>query len=235
MLDSYKQTATDIANAANAVWENYADLDGDRVPPNEIDAMQVKLCRWQRRNFGDVSPVDKVDVHMSMGIIEEFGEAISAEEIFGDKGKLDGLGDICVYAGQLLNANRLSIRPIMDLADLIWADWDGSEHAQKDCDPIALVGKFSHVVLKHEQKIRGYDKREVWMPALALHTAALIAYTKLDISHAVMETVVAIETMEMRDKVKDEQMIQRTYLDVGGSVILKRNWTADRIAGQTPA
>ncbi len=218
-MEAYIEVSTSIANAANAVWENFATIDGEEVPPNTLDAMQVQLCRWQRRNFGDVSPIDKVDIHMGLGIIEEFGEALSATEMLGPKGKLDGLGDVCVYAGQLLNANRLAIRPVMDLADLLAADWDGDPDQP---EPMKLAGLFSHVLLKHEQKIRGYDKRDVWLPALAYHVAAIIGHTKLDI------------IWHDRDITADN-LIQRTYLDVGGSVVLKRNWTVDKLAGQTPA
>lgn len=233
MLEAYKQIATDIANAANGVWETYADLDGDNVPPNDLDAMQVKLCRWQRTNFGDVSPVDKVDVHMGLGVIEELGETLGAADIDGPKGKLDGLGDICVYAGQLLNANRMSIRPVMDLADLIAADLDGNEQLQNELEPAVLMGSFCHVLLKHEQKIRGYDKREVWFPELAFHLAAKMAWAKLDIIWADYERRQG--QPEYLAPIKEQDLIQRTYIEVGGGVILKRNWTVDKIAGQTPA
>lgn len=228
MLEQYTQTAIDIANAANGMWETFADIDGENVPPNELDAMQVKLCRWQRANFGDVSPIDKVDVHMGLGVIEEFGETIGATELGGSKGKLDGLGDICVYAGQILNANRMAIRPVMDLADLIAADLNDEDN-QAAMEPAALSGSFAHILLKHEQKIRGYDKREVWLAQLAVHIAAFMAYAKMDIMWTYYDST------DLDVHVNDEQLIQRTYIEVGGGVVLKRNWTADRIAGQTPA
>lgn len=227
---AFKSSAVDIAKASNAIWETFAIIDGEEVPANELDAMQVRLCRWQRRNFGDVSPMDKMDLHMALGIIEESGEALDAPEIHGDKGKLDGLGDVCVYAGQLLNGNRMAIRPVMDLADLLAAEWDGNPEAQAKVKPESLQGQLSHVVLKHDQKIRGFDKPEIWMPSLAYHVAAIMAYVKCDTYWAAAELTELAEQM-----IKWDNLIQRTYIEVASAVVLKRNWTTDRIAGQTPA
>jgi len=231
----YKELALTIGNASNSIWETFADIDGDNVPNNDIDALQVKLCRWQRRNFGDVSPVDKVDLHMSLGVIEELGETLSTPEIFGDKGMLDGIGDVCVYSGQLLNGNRLAIRPVMDFADVLAADWDNAPNPEEKPDgreggPAGMLGRLAHVVLKHDQKIRGFDKREVWQPSLVYALACIMGWAKLDTYHTACEVVGDGATMP-----KWEQLLQRTYIDVGTKVVLKRNWTVDRVAGQTSA
>jgi hypothetical protein len=225
ILDRYKQTALDISVTAQAAFGNWAALDGGQLPADPLDAMQVELCRWQRRNFGDVSPVNKIDIHMGMGIVEEFAEEHDAAQLKGDKGKLDGLGDICVYAGQLLIANRMALRPLMFFADLMANDWVGDPDA--NTDPLSVAGKFCHVLLKRDQRIRGYDKSEVWVPALVSHLSAIMALAKLDILNSECEDGKIGDEGEM----DEDHLIQNTYLAVGGSVVLKRNWSTNRLTG----
>lgn len=223
VLENYKKSIADLTNTSLAVWARFASVGEGEYPPDPIDEMQVKLCRWQRQNFGDVSPVDKIDCHMSLGVIEEFCEAIDALTLRGPKGKLDGLGDICIYAGQLLNANRMAIRPILVLADEMAADWDGDPDAPSH---ESIVGTFARTILKRDQRIRGFDKPDVWRPALAGTVAGLIALVKVDI--LTCEAPDASEESE-----DDSNLIANTYLAVGGDVVLKRDWTANRSTGQT--
>jgi hypothetical protein len=218
--ETYRETVASLAAAAQAVWETFAALDGEELPPDEIDAMQVKLVRWERRNFGLVpQPLQ------SLGVIEEFGEIDHAKTL--DE-KLDGLGDICVYIGQLLNGNRLAIRPVIDLAEMLAADWDGNEQAQADNPPAALLGMFAHTVLKREQKIRGYDDDAFWRTELVFSVACLMAHAKLDalFLDATLQSEASHYTC-----LPDAGLIRRTYIDVATKVVLKRNWAADKLAG----
>lgn len=230
-MASFKEAITATVKLASNQFDSWCEPEQDQVDKDDINAMQIKLMIWQRKNFGDVSPIDKVDVHMTLGVIEEFAEALTADELHGGKGKLDGLGDTCVYQGQLLINNRLCIAPVMELADLI-IDSD----ALFESDHIELAGSFTHWVLKHEQKIRELAKshdpaaaKQTWLEGLVWHLACILAQTKADICWYAMQN--------SEDTIKAKGLIQRTYIDVGQNVVLKRNWTADKVSGgeQTPA
>ncbi len=221
VLENYKKSIEDLTTTSLAVWAKFASIGSGELPTDPIDGMQVQLCRWQLQNFGDVSPVAKIDCHMSLGVIEEFCEAIDAVTLGGSKGKLDGLGDICIYAGQLLNANRMALRPIIMLADEMSADWDGNPEQPSH---ELIIGTFARTVLKRDQRIRGFDKPEVWRPALAGTIAALIALVKVDI--------LCCEVPDSPEEPDDDaNLITNTYLKVGGETVLKRNWNANRATG----
>lgn len=221
VLENYSTSIKTLTDTSLAVFNSFAACGiGDPLPGEPLDAMQIQLARWQRRNFGDVSPADKVDCHMALGVIEEFCEAIDAATLGGSKGKLDGLGDICIYAGQLLIANRMAIRPILVLADEMAADWDGLPEAPTH---EAIVGAFARTILKRDQRIRGFDKSDVWQPALAGTVAALIALVKVDI--------LTCEADDSPEEPTDSDLIANTYLQVGGETVLKRDWTANRATG----
>jgi len=218
--EMYRETVASLVAAAQAVWNTFAAIDGEELPPDETDAMQVKLVRWERRNFGLVpQPLQ------ALGVIEEFGEIDHTKQL--DE-KLDGVGDLCVYIGQLLNGNRLAIRPVIELAEMLAADWDGNEAAQADNPPAALVGAFAHTVLKREQGIRGYDVDAFWRTELVFSLASLMAHAKLDVMFldAALEADASHYT-----RLHEGGLIRRTYIDVASKVVLKRNWAADKLAG----
>lgn len=133
-------------------FEVWAGINSGELPDEPIDAMQVRLARWQIDRFGGTGG----DVLMALGIVEELGETADAADEGhtdvngGAEQAVDGLGDTMVYASQLCTSNRLAIRPILDLAKLY------TKHESATAKVImAAAGKLSHVVLKHEQKIRG--------------------------------------------------------------------------------
>jgi NTP pyrophosphatase (non-canonical NTP hydrolase) len=59
--------------ASRAVFNDYAGMGGNKLPTQELSALQVALCRWQNENFG-YQPAHR----FVLGFIEEVGEARDA-------------------------------------------------------------------------------------------------------------------------------------------------------------
>ncbi len=59
----------EIVAAAKAAFAEYAAMDAPELPENPISALQVRLCRWQSRNFGASSKLEQL-----AGVTEENGE-----------------------------------------------------------------------------------------------------------------------------------------------------------------
>lgn len=159
LLDTAEATGQAIA-----IFDEWAGMTAPDVPPDEVDAMQVVLARWQNDRFQS-APTS--DVHMALGVIEELGEAF--DEDAGPEESVDALGDVMVYAAQLCTANRLAVRPVIDLAILYLKA--NHCHAQ----PVCLAGMLAHVALKHSQNIRGLGPAEVYRPRLVDALALMIA------------------------------------------------------------
>jgi hypothetical protein len=191
------------ATRARAAFEEWAgDVDATRMPPDVIDAMQWRLQLWQRSNFGC-----QPDVNQVLGMIEEVGETLGAER-WDDV--LDGIGDTCVYAGQVLIGNRMALRPVLDLAEHYVDQWYGGN---APC-PEACMGMLAHVVLKHEQRIRDLAEPNMYRIALADTMARCIASTLL---HAMYLSDGSINVRDI-------------YISVG-SAVLKRNWVHNSSTG----
>lgn len=194
-------------------FESWADMDAPRLPPDPIDAMQLQLVRWQVRNFGP-----QPDVNIALGIIEEAAEAGAAhtEELL-----IDALGDVLIYTGQICISNRMALGPIMRLADSIYKDWLGASDEVLDnrsAQPAVLMGKLAHDVLKHAQGIRGLKDDEIYRRCLVWDFAQIIASVMLDI--VLMFDVADVDTL-----------LDKTYIDVGTGVVLKRDWVNDPATG----
>ncbi len=146
--------------SARDTFESWCAVGPGEVPADPTDALQVKLWRWQVRNFGTT-----IDERLALGVVEVLGETFHADDA---EAALDGLGDVMVYAGQLAIANRLALRPIIELAKLVKRDGSGMA--------IVAAGKFCHTVLKAAQKIReGRGDVETYRGHLVAGLAACIA------------------------------------------------------------
>ena len=119
---------------SRARFEAWAALDAPHLPSDPIDAIQVRLARWQSANFGATG-----DELIALGIGEECGELAQA----GDRTEaIDALGDVCIYAAQLCTANRLAIGTTLDSGSSL------------PVDLAVPVGALQHLVLKRAQRIR---------------------------------------------------------------------------------
>lgn len=160
------QMARDAYALARTVFAQWATIDAPNVPPDTVDATQVRLCRWQEEQFGNVPRTDAI---MALGIVEELAETFEADD--EPEEAIDGLGDICVYAAQICTLNRMAFRPVLELATLYCV----SAQDRKGMTPIEAAGQLTHVVGKHEQRTRGLGSMDAYGPALADAIALVIA------------------------------------------------------------
>lgn len=153
-----------VAAAVRLAREHFETFAGHNEPADvgTTDGMQIALMRWQRDRFGEQ---DAHDLKMALGVVEELGETFAAGTA---EEALDGLGDVCVYAGQLLISNRLAIEPVLDLARVFVA-------AGGDLVPMQAAGNLAHAVLKGSQKIRGMADPETYRAKLVECLALCIA------------------------------------------------------------
>lgn len=137
---------TEIHTAARARFEEWAGLYAPHVPPDPVDAMQVRLARWeQAQPFWRVSSLP-----VALGCGEEAGEladAVRHHEI------VDAVGDVAIYACQVATRHRLAFGELL-----------------------SALGRVQHLILKREQRIRiGAESDEVFGEALAAALARMIA------------------------------------------------------------
>lgn len=167
--DDRLKLAADACTAARASFNEWADVPAGKFPIDPIDAMQVQLMRWQRDRFGHVDSSDPV---IALGVIEELGETFDDEAEAEDA--VDGLGDVMIYGAQLCTANRIAVRHVIGLACL---------YVRTNLpSPIAIAGRFAHVVGKHAQRTRGLGNREAFQLCLVDALAMMIAKALEDCS-----------------------------------------------------
>jgi NTP pyrophosphatase (non-canonical NTP hydrolase) len=132
---------------SHEVFESYAAMDAPDLPANERSALQVRLARWEVREFG-YQPIERA----VLGIGEEIGELAGATS---DGDREDAVADILIYAMQVATAMRLDF---WALAAWPW-DWDEtpSTTLPRERVPALAVayGAIAHAVLKRSQGIRG--------------------------------------------------------------------------------
>lgn len=149
---------------SRARFETFAALDAPHLPPDPIDAMQLRLARWeQAQHFHCVSPLP-----VTLGIGEECGELADA---MSDGDSTDALGDVAIYACQLATRHRMAFAAILDTAPTA-----KPHHGDVWRELLSAVGKVNHLVLKREQRIRiGTASDEVYGEALFNALARLLA------------------------------------------------------------
>lgn len=171
--DIIVQTACQDARKAFELW---AGIEKDALPDDAIDAMQIRLMRWQRDKFGL-----QTDERIALGVIEEVTEtdiADDANEAF------DGLGDACIYASQIATNNRLAIRPIIALAQhMLHEAANQAQGGPPVTLPIIIAqGILAQVTLKRAQKVRGYESDDKYRIALTGALASCIAHCTMGVA-----------------------------------------------------
>lgn len=161
---------------ARATFELWAGIDAPSLPDDATDAAQVGLARWQENRFGHVPTSDPI---MALGVLEELSETFDSDD--DPESAVDGLGDTCVYAAQLCTRNRLAVRPVIALAEIYAKTNSGAGQLT----PLHAAGNLAHVVVKHEQMIRGLGPADVFGPRLVDALALIIckAYEYATIAH----------------------------------------------------
>ena len=153
-------SAYTTARARFAAW---AALDSPHLPADPVDAMQLRLARWEVRQ-----PFWRADAaFVALGCCEEVGERASAES--PDEIE-DAMGDVAIYAGQVAMRNRLAMSGLFDAADELPA-----LHADAWRNLCDAQGRVAHLALKRSQRIReGALPDEEYRARMATTIAALL-------------------------------------------------------------
>lgn len=146
-----------LATISRDLFERYATHEGDaaaiRRDGHWVHARQIELARWQAANFDEID-----DRNLALGIAEESGELSEARN---GPDVEDAMGDVAIFLGQLLHANRMSLEPVIT--------GHPDDSSLRDAASMReSVGRICHVVLKGRQKIRGFEDPAVYRIQLLL-------------------------------------------------------------------
>lgn len=134
----------------------------------EMDLLRVLHCenkKWVEKNFSN-----RAKHHPFLGIIEELGEldeAKTSEEID------DAVGDTMIFTADFCTAQDLPFVELWKLARMTKVE---------EWSELAVIGRFSHALLKRDQKIRG---------SAQAHTEAIVAGV-VNVFHVLMGTYIAL-------------------------------------------
>ena len=154
--------ATDIALDE---FNRIATLDtNDPMPTDDMLELQVRLYRWQTRNFNGCT-----DWQMALGMIEEFGEF---EEADNSEDRYDAVGDVAVFGCQLLTLNRLGLNIAIADADHLA---EAMRLGEESHSLMRAAGRMAKVVLKGSQKIRGLADKDLYRAEVYKATVDMFA------------------------------------------------------------
>jgi hypothetical protein len=193
-------------------WEfdKWAALGGNPREEKDIcdvSCRQIEMLRWERHNFGLQSPITGL-----MGILEEFGELAAADNAAES---YDAVGDILVFTSNMFSKYRLAIGPMLE--QLQTSGFTGPPCLKYDDrnygDKLEVrVGWANHVMLKSQQKIRGYEEPET---------------VRRDIC-CVIYKLLCRESMS--DVLSTDSTLEDIFFHVS-STVLTRDWTKNRETG----
>lgn len=115
-------TEKEIAQKAKEVFDSYCAMDSGELPDNQLSALQMKLSRWQTKNFKPPTAGE-----LCLGVAEESGELahvvlknIQGLRGFEDIEKVrevggDSMADAIVYMFQLATHWRLDLGTLIEL------------------------------------------------------------------------------------------------------------------------
>lgn len=129
---------------AKLAFDEYAGMDAPEVPTNliELSGLQVRLCRWQVRNFGSSCIKD-----ITLGVSEESGELSHAvlkhrqgirgmenRDAFLDAAG-DAIADCAIYLMQAATALRLDFPTLLaaTASEVMKRDWVGNPNGEGAC------------------------------------------------------------------------------------------------------
>lgn len=147
--------AVEAYEMARQAFDRFAGLDAPELPSGTVDALQVRLVRWQTANFGVARAYQ-----LALGVAEEFGELAAAST---KAETVDAIGDVLIYACQMATLHRLAFVEAID----------GDTFAMR-VPQGAAPGLLAHVTLKADQRIRGLDDPELARFATFLALVAVV-------------------------------------------------------------
>lgn len=173
----------------------------------DVSCRQIEMLRWERHNFGLQSPITGL-----MGILEEFGELAAADNAAES---YDAVGDILVFASNMFSKYRLAIAPMLE--QLQSSGFTGPpclKYSDRNYgDKIEVrVGWANHVMLKSQQKIRGYEEPET---------------VRRDIC-CVIYKLLCRESVS--DVLSTDSTLEDIFLNVSSAVLI-RDWTKNKETG----
>lgn len=142
-----------VEKARHAFEEYAAKNDEDFAGMDTLRVYQIRLIRWQTKNFG--AQPWHVFAH---GMCEEgCWEYIEAEETQNQQEMYDALGDVFIYACNACSLLRLDFQTLVEDFAPSHPDSAIFDHTKP---LVKAIGAINHVVLKNFQGIRGYDDVE---------------------------------------------------------------------------
>ena len=111
-LEKEELVMTTAYEAARAAFDKYAAMDAPHLPDDPWSALQVKLTRWQTRNFG-IQPAER----NALGIAEELGEMSESilDTVIYNLGLVSGFA---VTAGRLAHTVLKNAQKIRGMDDM---------------------------------------------------------------------------------------------------------------------
>lgn len=171
----------------------YCALDAPDLPLDHGSELQVRIARWEVREFG-YQPATA----MALGIGEERGEL---EDATTRSEEIDALADMTIFAMNLASATRLDFWTLANAQRVVDLS-EGSAYINAGAVYTSGYGRINHAVLKASQKIYGLgsgDDEEKYRfmvaeglckVAYALKTWALfLGYNLFDLTLPVAEKV----------------------------------------------
>lgn len=176
--------------------------------------IQQEVGEWSLRNFGSQRSkvVQMLHLHSMaplMGLAEEFGELMVAEE---KKDIADAIGDIFIYLCDYLSREWVVLTSLTSLPSIITADWRRRDAL------VAMafsIGQIFRCTLKRHQGIRGFHDTKHYQ-TYRNHCCAHL----LDSLDRYANENLGIGLCEVANTVWDH-------------VVSKRNWKEDPNAGQS--
>jgi hypothetical protein len=130
-----------VAHLSAARFAEYAAMKAPDLPPDPVQAAQVRAHRWGVQNFGC-----ELGERYVLGLVEEYAELADAYE----EDKFKELGDVLVCAAQLCTCYRLDFSTLL-------ADAPAQPPDLAMGTMLRGIGLVARAVLKGAQKIRGMD------------------------------------------------------------------------------
>lgn len=152
--------------------------------PEAVEATHQTICQlaqWQHQKFGLGGPARSLE--LALGVVEEGGEFTTAIVNMNAPEMEDAQGDIAIYLAQLLFHEGLSLAPLFlpvasQPALVIPRTGTGYVYQQS-----RALGILAHIVLKHQQRTRGLQHREVYLACLCAAAHAVLQTHHIQAKH----------------------------------------------------
>lgn len=168
MASSPEPAASPALAKATAAFNEYAGMDAPHVPTDPFSALQVRMARWQARNFG-YQPIERE----VLGVSEEAGELAHAvlKGLQGIRGMddreayrakaADALADIAIYSMQVATSLRIDYGTIIQATaeKVLERDWKKKAEPDLPSRPGAFTDDSASALIKEMAAFREHHGR----------------------------------------------------------------------------